>query len=187
MPAEDHGKDQATYSVRIPTVLRDKVTDCAKRSRKSHRKYVADAIASAVESAEEAPVNARIARVATRLEHLFALVRSIEDDEQARRRAERAHFVEAVAQSYTPMAEAVTGNSAVVEALAAEVRAVGGVVSGLLDRMHQQDLILAALLSAAEAKGARRAYAEIIHGIAKSGRKTNDYLAAAANRGAKGE
>lgn len=184
--------------VEIPAELRAKVATMAGENQKSMTKFVRDLLVIATEKADEERIDNKFetrfaalekttTRIGTRLENLFALVRSIEDDEQARRRAERAHFVEAVTNSYAPLAEALVQNSAAIEALATEIRAANAAGKSTQKRLDQQAIILSSLLLAAEAKGARRAYAEIHPGVTEGHHKLHEYLAAALARGKKGE
>jgi len=183
-------RSDTTFTVRIPKELRTRLTSVAEKRGKSATNMVVAAVTTAIESAEEQPLESRLVilekattKNGRRLEDLFAVVRSIEDDEKERRRQERKGFTDTMAENYTSVAEAIAANTAVVEALFGEVRANREAAEKLNQRLDAQATMLVALIHGATEKGVRASYHTIQRSVTNGEKKLEEFQIEAMKRG----
>ena len=184
-------RSDTTFTVRIPRELRTRLTSVAEKSGKSATNLVVTAVTTAIESAEEQPLESRLvalekatSRAGRRVEDLFAVVRSIETDEIERRRQERKGFTDTMAENYTAVAEAIAANTAVIEALFGEVRANREATEKLNQRLDAQATMLVALIHGATEKGVRASYLAIQRSVTSGEKKLEEFQIEAMRRGA---
>lgn len=183
-------RSDTTFTVRIPRELRTRLTSVAEKAGKSATNLVVAAVTTAIECAEEQPLESRLVTLeratskgGRRLEDLFALVRSIETDEIERRRNERKGFTDTMAGNYTAVAEAIRANTIVIEALFVEVRANREATEELNRRTEYQNWMLVALIHGIADKSVRTSYLTIANAIQKGEKKLEEFQIDAMKRG----
>jgi len=140
--------------------------------------FARKALSVALEQGQEQPFEARLEKILKRIDGVIGVVKSIEDDEIERRKADRKGFQEIAAQNMAQIGEVIAANTAAIQELAARQDALRTSLEAELEKAQNRLQILLKLVLAqvrgTDERGVRESYREIERGMT-DGKKLVDF------------